>query len=253
MPDTRGHRGPDPRDAEAFHPSAWTALRTAVAELSWLLERGYAPASALKLVGDRWNLTERQRAAVRRCACSDTALARRQRHQVSPPNLVGASLWIDGFNVLTTLEAALGGAVVLRGRDGCDRDLAGIHGTYRRVDETRPALALLGDVLAALGVGPATWLLDRPVSNSGRLRSLMLETATERGWTWHVDVVNDPDPILAGSPGIVATADSAILDRCERWTNLARVAIEARVPTARLVDLSQDVLIGLLALLTLVP
>ena len=61
MPDTRNHRGPDPRDDDAFGPHAWPALRQAVAELSWLLERGYASTSALKLVGDRWSLTERQR------------------------------------------------------------------------------------------------------------------------------------------------------------------------------------------------
>ena len=77
MPDSRTHRGPDPRDAEAFGAAAWPALREAVHELSWLLGRGYAIVSALKLVGDRWSLTERQRMAVRRAACSDEARARR--------------------------------------------------------------------------------------------------------------------------------------------------------------------------------
>ena len=61
VPDSRTHRGPDPRDAQAFGPSALSALRAAVADLSWLLERGYAIVSAVKLVGDRWSLTERQR------------------------------------------------------------------------------------------------------------------------------------------------------------------------------------------------
>ena len=66
MPDSRAHRGPDPRDREAFAPSCVPALCTAVADLSWLLGRDYAPVSALKLVGDRYSLTERQRQAVRR-------------------------------------------------------------------------------------------------------------------------------------------------------------------------------------------
>ena len=83
MPDSRTHRGPDPRDAEAFGPSALPALRGAVADLSWLLERGYAIVSAVKLVGDRWSLTERQRLAVRRAACSDTARARRLSRRVA--------------------------------------------------------------------------------------------------------------------------------------------------------------------------
>src|SRR5206468_10760748 len=127
LPDSRSHRGPDPRDAEAFGPAAIGPLRQAVAELSWLLERGYATTSALKLVGDRYALTERQRAAVRRCACSDSALSRRSRHRAGPDQTRGQVVELDGFNVLTTVEAALGGAVVLRGRDGCDRDLAGVH------------------------------------------------------------------------------------------------------------------------------
>ena len=53
LPDTRSHRGPDPRDGAAFEPPSRPALRAAVSDLSWLLGRGYAPVSALKLVGDR--------------------------------------------------------------------------------------------------------------------------------------------------------------------------------------------------------
>ena len=48
MPDKRAHRGPDPRDGEAFGPPAWPALRGAVADFSWLLGRSYAAFSALK-------------------------------------------------------------------------------------------------------------------------------------------------------------------------------------------------------------
>ncbi len=240
MPDTRAHRGPDPRDDHAFAPSALPALREAVADFSWLLGRGYAQVSGLKLVGDRWSLTERQRLAVLRCTCSDTARARRIGRRVAPLDLRGQPLEIDGFNVLTTIEAALGGAVVLAGRDGCYRDLAGVHGTYRKVEETRPAVLLLGDLLAALGTGPSHWLLDQPVSNSGRLRAVLVETAAEQGWDWSVTLVANPDPLLARSARIVATADSAILDGCARWFPLARTAVETRIPTARVIDLAPD-------------
>src|SRR5271168_3872454 len=87
VPDKRTHRGPDPRDADSFGPATWSALRGAVADLSWLLGKGYAPVSALKLVGDRWSLTERQRQAVRRAACSDDARARRTARQVAAGSL----------------------------------------------------------------------------------------------------------------------------------------------------------------------
>lgn len=46
-------------------------LYRAVEKLSWLLTRGYLPASTLKLVGDRYALTERQRWAVGRAAYTD--------------------------------------------------------------------------------------------------------------------------------------------------------------------------------------
>ena len=78
MPDSRTARGPHPKDAECFAPSALPALRQAVAELSWLLERGYPKKAALKLVGDRHALRDRQRMAVQRCAASDQDRARRR-------------------------------------------------------------------------------------------------------------------------------------------------------------------------------
>jgi hypothetical protein len=240
LPDTRSHRGPDPRDDPAFDASTWPALRGAVADLSWLLGRGYAPASSLKLVGDHRSLTSRQRLAVLRGACSDAARDRRLRHQVTAEALRDRALVVDGFNVLTTIEAALGGALILRGRDGVDRDLAGLHGTYRKVEETLPAIRLVGGLLAGLGVSRSLWLLDRPVSNSGRLRALILQQAEEQGWTCDVELPLDPDPLLSASDEIVATADSVVLDRCRRWFNLARAVNEGLIPTAQVLDLGLD-------------
>jgi hypothetical protein len=152
--------------------------------------------------------------------------------------LRGRPLHLDGFNVLTTVEAALGGAVVLLARDGCARDVAGLHGTYRKVGETLPAIELLGEFLAEAGVGPCLWCLDRPVSNSGRLRSALLEMAEGRAWDWSVELMFNPDAHLAAVFETIASADCVILDRCRGWINLAREAIDARVPGAWRVDLS---------------
>jgi hypothetical protein len=238
VPGNPTHRGPDPRDDEAFGPESRPALRGAVADFSWLLGRGYAPVSALKLVGDRWCLTERQRQAVRRASCSDDARDRRIASQVEGSSLAGKNVLIDGFNVLTTIESALGGAVVLVCRDTAYRDIAGIHGTYRKVAETKPALEKLVTALATLRVCRCHWLFDRPVSNSGRVRSLVLSAAAEHGVNWIVELVDDPDPLLKTSLEVVATADSAILDTGLPWCNLARIAIEPTCRQASVVDLS---------------
>src|SRR3954447_2491725 len=126
MPDHRAHRGPHPDDAELFAPEAVPRLRSAVADLSWLLSRGYADPSAQKVVGDRYNLTQRQRTAVMRCACTDEAKARRLGNRAPSEAVRGGPLMLDGYNVLTTVEAALAGAVVIRGRDTALRDVASL-------------------------------------------------------------------------------------------------------------------------------
>jgi hypothetical protein len=242
VPDHRRHRGAHPEDAQFFAPDRHAALRQAVADLSWLLSRGYADPSAQKVVGDRYNLTARQRTAVMRCACTDAALATR-RAQVSAADAVsGQTLLLDGYNVLTTVEAALAGGVILAARDGCYRDVASVHGTYRKVEETVPALNLTGDVLSAFGAARAVWYLDSPVSNSGRLKAVIEETATSRGWAWEVRVVHNPDRDLSrpDAGGVVSTADSVVLDACAAWLNLARLVVTERVPRAWVVDLSDE-------------
>ena len=149
MPDRRAHRGPHPRDDQLFASQQLPAMRQACRDLSWLFSRGYTVDASLKLVGDRYQLEARQRLAVARCAASDMSVTQRTASELSA--IAGSSLWIDGYNLLTTIEAALAGAVIIVGRDGCYRDMASMHGTYRKVDETLPAIELIGGSLAALG------------------------------------------------------------------------------------------------------
>lgn len=237
MPDTRSHRGAHPDDARLFAREQWPALRRAAGELAWLLDRGYALRSALALVGDRHALTQRQRLALARCTCNATQRDRRRAHEAPLSAAAGAELWIDGYNLLITTESALAGGVILAGRDGSFRDLASLHGTYREVSETLPALRLIGDTLSAWGVASCRWLLDRPVSNSGRLRSVILDLAASAGWRWDVQLEFNPDKLLGESSAIAVSSDSVILDRCARWLNAARAIVETRIAHASVIRL----------------
>jgi hypothetical protein len=238
------HRGQHPGDEERFAPGVTARLRQAVFELSWLWSRGYADESTLKLVGDRHALDARQRLAVRRCACTDEALAARSARRAPRAAVRGAPLLIDAFNLVLSIEAALGGAVLLLGRDGCIRDMAGVHGSYRKVAETRPALEVLARTLASLGAGPCRWFLDKPVSNSGRLRALILATARLHGFDWEAELVPDPDAELQrdAAAALVVSSDHVILDHCGGWFPLATEAV-AQLPAApvRLLDLRPPV------------
>ncbi len=226
MPDKRSHRGPHPEDAKLFTAKTRPVLARAVADMSWLLSGGYADTSTLKLVGDRYDLTRRQRTAVMRCACSDRQLQYRKSVRVDPADLSGQPVILDGYNILITIEAALAGGVLFVTRDGCIRDLASIHGTYRKVEETAPAIEAIAHVLTKLQIADVRWLLDRPVSNSGRLKKQILDYAGQKGLNWNVDLLLNPDKALAESDKIIATSDSAVLDRCTQWLNLARITIE---------------------------
>jgi hypothetical protein len=237
VPDKRHHRGPDPEDERLFATDAVPVLRSATSDLCWLLNRDYPATSALELVGNRYALTRRQRMAVGRCACADQDLRRRKEHEVQPSQLKAQELWLDGYNVLTGIEAALAGGVILLGCDGCCRDLAGVHGRFRKLEETVPALRLVGALTAEWGVRRCRWWLDRPVSNSGRLQQLIADLAAKAGWDWQVETVFNPDKVLAATEQIVATSDSAVLDRCRRWLNLTRLVIDRSVAHAHVVDL----------------
>jgi hypothetical protein len=215
-------------------------LRQATSDLCWLLDHGYGISSATELVGDRHHLTRRQRIAMARCACSQEARDRRQRHCVGPMQLRGEELWLDGFNVLTAVETALGGGVILIGRDGCCRDVAGVYSHYHKVAETIPALRAIGQVVSQWAVSRCQWWLDSPVDNCGRLKEIIGAVAAEAGWPWGVELVTNPDRILAAADHIVSSSDHEILDRCQRWFNLAREVIAGQVPQARVVDLGPD-------------
>lgn len=238
MPDRRTHRGPHPDDARLFAPDKISDLRTAVDDFSLLLTKGYADKSALKLVGDRFSLTDRQRLAVMRSACSDQQLTSRNKRRVELGKITGRPVAIDGYNLLITVEAAMSGGVIFKGRDGCFRDLASIHGTYRKVTETIPAVQLIGGFFNEIGVTKALWLLDSPVSNSGRLKTLIGELAGRNNWPWNIELTISPDYELIRTEDIVVSSDSVVLDGCKKWTNLTTELITQKIKSPWIVDLS---------------
>ncbi len=237
MPDKRTHRGPHPADAKLFAAGKIEDLRSALTDFSLLLTKEYADKSALKLVGDRFSLTERQRLAVMRSACSDQKLQSRKQNEVNINDITGQLIVIDGYNVLITVEAAMSSGVIFKGRDGCFRDLASIHGTYRKVTETIPAVELIGEFLREIGVVKALWLLDSPVSNSGRLKTLIGELAKKNNWNWDIELLLSPDYELVRTEEIIASSDSVVLDGCRKWVNLAKEIIKQKLPSAKVIDL----------------
>jgi hypothetical protein len=214
-------------------------LRLAVTELAWLLSRGYAASSSLKLVGDRHELRQRQRELVLRATCTDAQRIARAATRVSPQEVAGKPVYVDGFNLLITIEAALGKGLVFKSRDGALRDISSVHGTYRSVAETETALIAIGETLQAMRPSTVTWFFDQPVSNSGRLAQRLRALATRQAWSWEVALAMNPDQeLIDRKDGVLVSSDALILDHARHWLALSECVLIAQVPQYAWLDLS---------------
>lgn len=229
-------RGPHQADATLFAADALPSLRDAVADLSWLLGRGYVDPSATKLVGDRYRLRLRQRIAVSRSAAGAEIVTARLAKRQDPNSLAGATLAIDAFNVLIGMETALSGGVLLRGVDGALRDLSSVHGSYRRVGVTEAALDALVSTITRWSPAAVTWFVDRPVSNSGRLAGWIRDRAPE-DIEWEVELPYDADGSVIDAGGVGCSADARVLDLAPAWADLVSETVEAHAREAWVVDL----------------
>ncbi|WP_416768708.1 DUF434 domain-containing protein [Sulfurimonas sp. ST-25] len=229
----RKHRGLAPEDTLFFDPKRLAVLRQAVGDLSWLLQRGYSTKAALVLVGNHFQLVERERLAIVHTA-GDGA----PRHSpLAFETLRGKALCIDGFNLLITLETALGGGIILIGTDGCYRDIANIHGAYALRAETEEAITVAATALKEAGVAEVLWLFDRPVSNSGRVAALVNDTAHRLSVPMEALTADEVDAKVKRCGGVAVTADSEILAGGVAWFDLAGHIIQRQIPDARLIDL----------------
>jgi len=233
------HRGATLNDKVLFSGEPLQRLHDAVYELCWLLDRGYARHSAIQLVGDHHQLTVRQRLAISRSACSSVNRSIRQAKRLRIEQIKDQPLVIDGFNLIITVETAMAGGLLLGCCDGCIRDIASIHGTYRQVQETRQAIELIGKALQPFTPESVLWLFDKPVSNSGRLAVLVRVIAEAYRWNWQAALIDNPDQAIVGSKKVAITSDSAILDEVEYWVNLGAYLITNYFQEAWLVDFSE--------------
>ena len=226
-------RGYVPQDSIEFGAKAAEQLNAAAQELVFLMDRGYDTKSASTFVGNHHLLSERQRMALARIVSTASAVQNRKRKELlqAPDYLV-----LDGFNTIITLEVALSGSLLLEGMDGTIRDLAGLRGSYRIVDKTIQAVELLIARFEKLGVKKALFYLDQQVSNSGRLRALLLDQARDHAVEVQAELHPSVDGQLSRMENVV-TADAIILDKCGSWYNLTRTLIQSAIPDAWILHL----------------
>ncbi len=237
MPNFQKHRGKHPEDLKNFSENQLPLLKNAAIDLSYLLGRGYPDAAALTLVGDRYKINQRQRQALLRVACSDYDVENRKINLCTPEDLKNEVVLIDGYNLLIIIESALSGGMIFKCRDHCYRDIASVHGTYKRVEETLPATELIGKVLAGFQAKKVIWYLDSPISNSGRLKTFLGQLADQNGWDWEINLVYNPDKELIQAEGIIITSDSWVIDKSKKWLNFSTWLIDGHLKDSVIIDI----------------
>ncbi|ERI91827.1 hypothetical protein HMPREF1982_02870 [Clostridiales bacterium oral taxon 876 str. F0540] len=232
-------RGFDAEDYKWFSKDEVKRLKTAQEEVKWLLDRGYKMSSIVEFAGGHYQFSARQRTALSRGTASQNQCDSRNSKLISFSDIENSCIYIDGFNLIITLEVALSNSVLILGNDGCFRDLAGLRGTYKIIDKTEKALDLTMRELKKLKISKAYFYLDAPVSNSGRLKSRIIDYAEK--WKIPVEVLLVPnvDPILESMKRVV-TSDSIILDKCISWLNLSRRIIEGYIDDAWIISLNSN-------------
>lgn len=229
-------RGFDPEDERFFSYEAIKYLKIAQEEIQWLIDRDYKLDSAANFVGNHYLLSSRQRLALKRVSATSTQYRKRKSSLLPLDFLSDGCIYIDGFNLIINLEVALSGSILVLGKDDVLRDLAGLRGTYRIIDKTDMALKLIGKVLNEHSVPEVKFFLDKPVSNSGRLKDKIFESAKFWNIPTKVELVRNPDSILSKMERVV-TGDSIILDNCTSWFNLSGIIVRSYIKDAWIVKL----------------
>ena len=210
-------RGYVPEDEKNFSPAALEKMRIASRHVGYLINEGYDLKQATTFVGNHFLLPERQRLAIMRSLATKEQLVERKRKEISAVS--GKDVYIDGFNIIITLEVLLSDSILFSCMDGTIRDLAALRGTYRIIPETQDAVKLLLEALQEMEIQAAHILLDEPVSNSGRLKALIAAIGEEYPFNLDIHILRDVDRALWERENVITT-DSVILDRCVSWLNL---------------------------------
>lgn len=229
-------RGYVPTDEKEFKGDNLNKLYKASEDLVYLLNRGYKIKGASTFIGNHYLLSERQRLALIRGISKNDDIKTRKYKEVN--DFSGAKvIHIDGFNTIITLEVVLSNSLIIKAMDETIRDLAGLRGTYSVIDKTEIAIKLIGDFLLEHKIERTVFYLDKPVSNSGRLKMKILEIFKDTELQIEVENIDNVDSVLKSKENVV-TSDAIILDNCISWINLNKYIIEKNIPNPNFIDFS---------------
>ncbi len=195
-------------------------MREAKKDLKFLLNRGYRKPSALKLVGDKYQLNKTERSILFRSVFPDREADLIRSKMVAIERLEGQEIVIDGFNVLNTVEAILREEPLILCDDGVLRDFSEVHSKYKFTGLTKRALADVLTLLKKVEIAKARILYESQISRSGEIAALTRQMMTDMKIEGDSRTTKTVDSTLIRSGKVIATSDSAILLKCRWFTDI---------------------------------
>ena len=218
-------------------------LQQAAKDFRYLLNRGYPRKAALELVGNRYHLTFDERHLLHRGVFPDADSKERQKKIIAPKAIRNQDLAIDGHNVLITIEAGLSGRPLILADDGFVRDISGLSGSFKKTEMTEKTIRLIVTFLKKWKPRHTLFLFDAPISKSGVLAQELRASLKKEGMPGDALAMKVPEEILIGFQGVVATSDTAIIDRSERVIDLAGDIMRTKIGSMSLLKLKRGRLI----------
>lgn len=226
-------RGFVPTDLKDFSSKSIETLKMASNDVLAIIDRGYPIKSVSTFVGNHYQLSERQRIAIARAISPTKDVKFRLDKLVT--SCEGSTVYIDGLNVIITLETMLSETTLIKCMDGTLRDLCGLRGTYRLIDKTDTAIQLIGEELSNLKISKAIFYLDSPVSNTGRLSQRIYELLESSPFDVDTELVPNADVILETKANVI-TSDAIILNKCISWINSVNNIMCKKYPNTPIVN-----------------
>jgi hypothetical protein len=199
----------------------------AVRDLRYLLDRGYPRESALNFVANHFRLDRCQRHLLARCVFSWREAREHRRKLVGMKEVRGKWLAVDGYNVLITVEAVVGGEPVVRCDDGIIRDLSGVFGKYRIGRRTWAAVEEIIETIERARPARVTILFDSQVSRSGELAGEVARRMEEKGLNGEAGAERDVDRRVAEAD-VSASSDRGVIGRARSVWDLPACILRRR-------------------------
>jgi len=214
-------------------------LQKAAEDFRHLLNRGYPRKVTLELVGNRYGLTFGERHLLHRGVFSWTDSQARRKKKITIQEVRNKDLAIDGHNVLITAEAGLSGRPLILGDDGFIRDISGLSGSFKKTETTEKVIQLIIHVLKNIKPQQTLFLFDAPISMSGKLAQEVRSLLKRENLSGDAIAVKVPEKILIGFPGVIATSDTAIIDRSKKILDLAGYILRKKTKLESLFQLKR--------------